>query len=273
MAESDTTNNSQNTAPSATNDHQIGRISIRPPQFSKEKPAIWFIQMKAQFATSGITQDLTKFYHAVQALDATVLHEVSDIVTNPPTDNKYETLKTRILTEFQDSEEKRLKTLLNQTELGDKRPSRLLKHMRDLAENKISEELLKSFWLQRLPTSTQTILSISQDPLDKLATMADRVHDIASPSISNLDLVPATSTATSLENQLCELIKRVDRIETRRRDASPRRYRRRSTSRPHIRSASPSAKICWYHQRFGREAKRCTTPCDWLDKTTNQKEN
>lgn len=40
--------------------------------------------MEAQFATRGITRDLTKFYHAVQALDASVLAEVSELVTNPP---------------------------------------------------------------------------------------------------------------------------------------------------------------------------------------------
>lgn len=88
-------------AQSGSNSQEVGCVSIRPPQFSKEKPAIWFIQMEAQFATSGITQDLTKFYHAVQALDATVLSEVSELITNPPAYGKYDALKTRILTEFQ----------------------------------------------------------------------------------------------------------------------------------------------------------------------------
>lgn len=126
------------------NPHEVGRISIRPPQFTREKPAIWFIQMEAQFATNGITQDLTKFYHAVQALDAAVLSQVSDIITNSPENGKYEALKAKILREFQDSEKKRLKTLLNRTELGDQRPSRLLKHIRDLAEGRIPDEVLKS---------------------------------------------------------------------------------------------------------------------------------
>lgn len=252
----------------------VGRVSIRPPQFSKEKPAIWFIQMEAQFATSGITQDLTKFYHAVQALDASVLAEVSELITNPPENGKYDALKTRILTEFQDSEEKRLKTLLNQTELGNQRPSRLLKHMRDLAEGKVSPEgLLRSLWMQRLPTNTQTVLSTSEDALDKLATMADRIHDIVSTNICGMEVTPATASTTSWEGQLCEIIKRLDRIESKRRSLTPRRQRGSSRSKSRTRSASTESKYCWYHKRFGQEAKKCTSSCGWKNKPEKKEEN
>ena len=227
--------------------------------------------MEAQFATNSITQDLTKFYHAVQALDASVLAEVSELITNPPDNNKYEALKTRILNEFQDSEEKRLKALLNTTELGNQRPSRLLKHMRDLAESKVSDELLKSLWMQRLPTNTQTVLSTSEDTLDKLATMADRIHDIVSPNICSTEVVSATN-ATPWENQLCEIIKRLDRIESRGRSATPHR-RRRFNSKSRTRAASTESKYCWYHKRFGQEAKKCTSPCSWKNKPDKKEEN
>ena len=227
--------------------------------------------MEAQFATNSITQDLTKFYHAVQALDASVLAEVSELITNPPDNNKYEALKTRILNEFQDSEEKRLKALLNTTELGNQRPSRLLKHMRDLAESKVSDELLKSLWMQRLPTNTQTVLSTSEDTLDKLATMADRIHDIVSPNICSTEVVSAAN-ATPWENQLCEIIKRLDRIESRGRSATPHR-RRRFNSKSRTRAASTESKYCWYHKRFGQEAKKCTSPCSWKNKPDKKEEN
>jgi len=241
---------------------EVGRISIRPPQFSKEKPAIWFIQMEAQFATNGITQDITKYYHALQALDASVLAEVSELVINPPESGKYEALKARILSEFQESEEKRLKTLLNQTELGSQRPSRLLRHMRDLAEGKVSDELLKSLWMQCLPTNTQAVLSTSENSLDKLATMADRIHDITAPSSSNLEVVSTTAGMSAWENQLSEIIKKLDRIELKNRRTSSRQ-RGRSNSKSRSRSTSASPKHCWYHKRFGQEAKKCVAPCSW----------
>jgi len=60
--------------------------------------------MKMEFIINGITQNLTKFYHALQPLDADVFAEVSELVTNPA-NGKYEALKTRILYEFQERRE------------------------------------------------------------------------------------------------------------------------------------------------------------------------
>jgi len=62
--------------------------------------------MEAQFAVNGITQDLTKFYHILHFFDTNVLAKISELVTNPTQNTKYEELKTHLLSEFQDSEEK-----------------------------------------------------------------------------------------------------------------------------------------------------------------------
>lgn len=221
--------------------------------------------MEAQFTTNAIIQDLTKFYHALQALDADILAEVSELVTNPPASNKYKVLKACILREFQDSEEKCLKTLLNQTELGNQRPSCLLRHMKDLVENKVYDELLKSLWMQRLSTNTQTILSTSEDTLEKLATMADRIHDIVSTNVC-MEVTPAATGTSPWEGQLSEIIKRLDRMESKRRKASPRR-RERSGSRSRTRSTSASSGHCWYHKYFDQKAKKCTSPCNWKNKS------
>ncbi|XP_039313514.1 uncharacterized protein LOC120359582 [Solenopsis invicta] len=255
-----------------TGSQEISRISIRPPKFSKEKPLIWLIQMEAQFATNGITQDLTKYSHALQSFDADVISEVSELVTNPPANGKYEALKTRILAEFQDSEEKRLKTLLNQTVLGDQRPSRLLRHMKDLAEDRMSDDLFKSIWLQRLPTNMQTVLSASGDTLtlDKLTAMADKIYDITTPSSSVLQVAEATASTSSREGELCEIVKKLDQLLSRRQRSSPRR-RGRSRTGSRSRSSSANTKYCWYHRCFGRNAKKCSAPCSWDNKKEDKK--
>jgi len=74
--------------------------------------------MEVQFV-NRITQDLTKFYHVLQSLDSDVFVEISESIMNSPQCDKYKTLKTSIVSEFRDSEEKRLKALLNQAKLGD----------------------------------------------------------------------------------------------------------------------------------------------------------
>ncbi|GFY53803.1 uncharacterized protein K02A2.6 [Trichonephila inaurata madagascariensis] len=67
-------------------------------------------------------------------------------------------------------------------ELGDRRPSDLLRQMKSLAGSSISDELIKSLWLQRLPQQTQAILSISKDSLNNIAEMAAKIMAVYSSS-------------------------------------------------------------------------------------------
>lgn len=106
---------------------EVAKVSVKPPPFWKPTPALWFAQLEVQFQTSGITVDDTKFSYIIQAVDTEILCEVSDIVTSPPATCKYETLKNRLITVFADSEEKRLRSLLTELELGDRRLSQLLR--------------------------------------------------------------------------------------------------------------------------------------------------
>ncbi|GFS93834.1 putative gag-pol protein [Nephila pilipes] len=135
---------------------EINRVAVKPPIFWRNKPKLWFLQLEAQFANSGISQDATKYNIVVAALDENVLDFVVDILSNPP--EKYDTLKKALLNRLTDTEESRLKKLLTDLELGDKRPSDLLRQMKSLAGNSISDEIIKSLWLQRLPQQTQAIL-------------------------------------------------------------------------------------------------------------------
>ncbi|GBN91538.1 hypothetical protein AVEN_93305-1 [Araneus ventricosus] len=92
----------------------------------------------------------------------------------------YKTLKERLINIFSDSEDHRLKKMLQDVELGDKRPSMLLRQMQDLAGNRVRDELLQSLWLLRLPTQMQAILTTSSDYLNKLSIMEDKIADVKS---------------------------------------------------------------------------------------------
>ncbi|GFU41446.1 uncharacterized protein NPIL_459501, partial [Nephila pilipes] len=138
--------------------------------------------LETQFANSGISQDATKYNIVVAALDENVLDFVVDILSNPPENEKYDTLKKALLNRFTDTGESRLKKLLTDLKLGDKRPSDILRQMKSLAGNSISDEVIKSLWLQRLPQQTQAILTISNDTLDKITEMANKIITVYSSS-------------------------------------------------------------------------------------------
>ncbi|KYN22499.1 hypothetical protein ALC57_05096 [Trachymyrmex cornetzi] len=100
-----------------------------------------------------------------------------------------------------------------------------------------------------LPTNTQTVLSTSEDTLEKLATMADRIHNIVSTNVY-MEVTSSATGTSSWDGQLSEIIKRLDRMELKHRKTS--RRRERSGSRLRTKPTSASSGYCWYHKRFGR---------------------
>ncbi|KAF8789751.1 hypothetical protein HNY73_007668 [Argiope bruennichi] len=79
-----------------------------------------------------------------------------------------------------------MRRLLSELHLGADKPSQLLRKMRELGGGTgIKEDFLKTLWLQRLPSEMQVILSISSEPLDNLANMADKIAEFRISSTDN----------------------------------------------------------------------------------------
>ncbi|KAF8785338.1 hypothetical protein HNY73_010891 [Argiope bruennichi] len=91
-------------------------------------------------------------------------------------------------------------------QFGDRKSSRLLVEMRNKAGNKISEEVLKSLFLQRLPTHVQQILAIAKYKLERLVEMADGIMAAATYTIS---IQAASSEGASMQATLMEISSRL----------------------------------------------------------------
>ncbi|XP_059217918.1 uncharacterized protein LOC131994885 [Stomoxys calcitrans] len=113
---------------------QISRVAVKAPPFWRADPLLWFKQMESQFLMAGVTQDATKFHTVVASIESNILEKTAEIIVNPPSENMYDTLKNKLISSFTDSEEKRLKKLLTNIELADKKPSELLWEMRSLSQ-------------------------------------------------------------------------------------------------------------------------------------------
>lgn len=88
---------------------EVSRVAIKLPPFWKIDPELWFIQIEAQFSANRITADTTKYNYVVGAIESEVLTQVSDFIKNPPAENKYSELKKRIIIQFSETEEKKIK--------------------------------------------------------------------------------------------------------------------------------------------------------------------
>ncbi|GFX02633.1 uncharacterized protein TNCV_728871 [Trichonephila clavipes] len=157
---------------------EVARIALRLPPFWKSNVRLWIAQCDHAFTFSGISSDDTKYSALVANLDAETLSYVSDIVLSPPNSDKYHTLSQRLISQFSDSETQKIKKLLTDLQLGDEKPSHLLRKMKELSNGQLQDDFLQSLWLQRMPPHIQTVLSASSEPLDKLAIIADKVSEL-----------------------------------------------------------------------------------------------
>lgn len=128
---------------------EVSRVAVKNAPFFREQPELYFLQIEAQFRNAGITVDQTKYDHVIAQFDPKYLCKVSDFLSVDTNHGKYSELKDRILKEFTDSAQKKLKQLIEGIELGDDKPSQLLKRMKELAGNSLTDEAIKTLFIQR----------------------------------------------------------------------------------------------------------------------------
>ncbi|CAN7937942.1 unnamed protein product, partial [Ixodes hexagonus] len=291
--------------PPAASAPAVGAYAVHLPPFWAQHPEVWFLQAEGSFRLANITSQEVRFSHIQASLPCEIALEVYDILSRPPAANPYDALKAAILERTMLSERKRLQQLVSAEELGDRRPSQLLRQMQALLGERAAtfdSQFLKELFLQRLPPSVQMILATASDlSLPALALHADKIMEVANqhPATPTVSSVQRSEPATQVfhapaapadaRNEIAALRQdvqhlqelvtntlRLSRPHSPRRPSQSRSSRRRSSS-PHAnRQPRPNQprqeqQHCWYHQRFGATAERCTRPCSWSENETRDR--
>lgn len=260
--------------PEARSEYNLAAVSVqsRLLPFWREIPRAWFIQFEAVVDPLK-TSDDQKFRYVLQQLQAADLQHITDILYNPPAANKYDAVKNRLMTVYDKSDVKNFQKLISGLELGDQKPTQLLRKMRELGCGMITDEGLKIEWLNHLPPQVRVVLSINtESSLDTLAAMADKMVEYSEPA--TIAAVATSSRDQVMSAQLDILTKQIEKLnfevaELRGR-STERYYRRPYNSRSRSRSSKDGRKSvkpgdatweCRYHYRFGDRAKRCESPC------------
>ena len=164
--------------------------------------------------------------------------------------------------------QRKLQQLISGEELGDRKPTQLLRRMQQLLGDYLgpstdNNAFLKELFLQRLPANVRMVLASADDTTDlaKLADMADKVIEVAAPSVS---AIAHTSDDTEVEKLRAEVTRLAELVTslTRHRDRSQSRGRRTHSLAPTDPLPQPQDRLCWYHKKFG-EAAKCQEPCSW----------
>ena len=122
----------------------------------------------------------TKFDYIVASLSPEIATEVRDLILTPPTTNPYDNLKAQLIKRTTASEQRRLQQFFNAEELGDRKPTQLLRRMQQLPGEKAAST--DSSFLRELCMVIASTADTTS--LEELATLADKIMDVAAPSIA-----------------------------------------------------------------------------------------
>ncbi|KOC58988.1 hypothetical protein WH47_00813 [Habropoda laboriosa] len=243
------------------------RVGFHAHPFWPEEPGVRFNQLEAQFMLNGLTADDTKFYYVMAQLDPKYAREVQDIFNDPPETGKYEKLKTELIRRLSASQSQRIRQLLEQEEIGDRKPSQFLRRMRDLAGSSVSDDFLRTLWSGRLPEMTPAIVTAQTDlPLTKLAEIADQIHEgTARSQVASVAINDSTERLIKQLEGLQTQIAELQRLRPSSRKGGNFHQRSWSRSASAKRGKSPSRNAqCWYHRKFGAESTKCRAPCNFV---------
>ncbi|XP_065177349.1 uncharacterized protein LOC135808130 [Sycon ciliatum] len=202
-----------------------------------------------------------KFDHVIASLAPEFAAEVRDLLMNRSPTNPYTALRSELIKQTQSSEQRRLRQLLTEEELGDKKPSQLLRQLR--GDSPIATQCANG-----------ACLCAWKFGFGSLAEMADRVVEVARPpTVSSVEpSMELYAAVESLSAQVAELSGTIHALTQRGRPPFTQHGQRSSRSNSPAtakigtqdRVGTPDNQICRYHKKFGTRANRCFAPCAYL---------
>ncbi|CAH0700952.1 unnamed protein product [Spodoptera exigua] len=88
------------------------------PEFWRDQPRLWFKQLEAIVAPQKQGDDY-KYYTVIAKLPKEEIIQVSDLITCPPPIEKYKAIKERLISCYEESDQRQLQKLLSEMDLSD----------------------------------------------------------------------------------------------------------------------------------------------------------
>ncbi|XP_062889690.1 uncharacterized protein LOC134338085 [Mobula hypostoma] len=217
----------------------VHAVSLKLPSFWTLRPHLWFEQAEAQFHIRQITSESARYYYVLSSLDQETAAQVEEFIQSPPEDGKYTAFKALLIRTFGLSRRERARRLMHLDGLGDRPPSALMNKMLALAEGHKPCLMFEQAFLEQLPEDICLLLSDA---------------DFSNPR-------EVAARADVLWNARKERGASVAQITKPRAQRQTRPGPAAEPTKPGDGSEEPNEQWCFYHQRWGTEARRCRPPC------------
>lgn len=255
----------------------VGAVSVtsRIPDFWTDYPRVWFARAEAILAPQKLG-DAVNFDLILSKLNKETIGEITDIILDPPETQKCAALKNRLLTIYEDTANLKIKKLLRDMDLGDQKPSQLLRKMKDLAKKNFPDDTVRILWEEHLPSQVRAVLAVSKSTdLEELAAVADNVLEATRPlqlatvtqrqfeRIENADIAMIKAEIAKLNTKIVQLQQR------RRGNSSVQRSHSQTRQRSFSNNRDKQNWLCFYHYKYHEKAHKCIKPCAWKGPSTS----
>ncbi|BHF69573.1 hypothetical protein SprV_0301261900 [Sparganum proliferum] len=214
--------------------------------------ALWLRTVESRFALRRITKEETQFHYLVAASPLEIATDLRGIMDSQLTETPYTTLKKALISCVSPSTQKRLQPLISEEDLGERKPTQLIRRLEQLSEGQqLEDTMFKQLLLQRLSSSVQAPLApnILSSSVQMLAETADRKLEYYQPPtlVNFCTRVLTTPTIDDVVKRLDALTLEVSQLRT---TSVHGRCSPPITRRP--RSPTPNQPTVdgfyWYHQ-------------------------
>ncbi|UYV73233.1 hypothetical protein LAZ67_10002257 [Cordylochernes scorpioides] len=112
------------------------------------------------------------------------------------------------------------------------------------------------------PTLWAALAASSETSLSKLAEMADNIHEAILPTVSSVDQ-PSTGHSAEAHQQLMTQIQDLHTQIEALKSSMDTPHNRYPNDRYPPHNKKGNAGTCWYHMKFGAQARKCLQPCNF----------
>ncbi|KAF8786016.1 hypothetical protein HNY73_011495 [Argiope bruennichi] len=106
--------------------------AVRIPTYNFSDPHLWFAMCERTFelgVPKPVTESVMKFNHIVSNLSPEAAAIIRDIIISPDAVDPYTAIKTQLICRYGESSQQEIRKLISGEELGDRKPSELLRTM------------------------------------------------------------------------------------------------------------------------------------------------
>ena len=242
-------------APDASGVTIAATPNLQLPVFTPTDAAPWFQRVEALFRLRNVTASSKKADFVVGALPPEIFSMISRWLNARGEDPVlYEDLKTEVILQCEPTPEERSQKIMEllRMPLGDQRPSAALRELRTLSNvlrpdgTTADLDLVKVLWMLRLPQDIRTMITNFAERADNdLMKLADSLRGTSRLSAPTTAAV-AHEPESADENDDFAM--------------AAQQRRPRSSNQRSVPDASRRT-LCYFHRRFGRDARNCRSPC------------